>query len=259
MRDAIAGLATGEIARASRDATVDGIDVREGEWLGLVDGAAVASGDDFGEVVDAVVGALLDGGPRAAHRFSRATSAPDVDALRERLTSGAPERRGRGARGRAAALPAAALRGVAAVAALPGRRPSQCGYCSSTTATSTARRWSSSSTASPGSRWWPSAADSDAALRACRELEVDLVLLDYRLPDADGTGVTVAAPRRAPGRDSRVPHGRGVAGRACSASSRPVRPRWSRRATWGSPADDPGRRLIASRLGESRRRNRGAG
>ena len=89
MRDAIAGLATGEIARASRDATVDGVEVREGDWLGLVDGSAVASGDDIDEVVDAVVGALLDGG-RGLLTVLTGDDAPDVDALRRRIATAHP-------------------------------------------------------------------------------------------------------------------------------------------------------------------------
>ena len=67
----------------------------------------------------------------------------------------------------------------------PRRRgtASPSGCCWSTTATSTARRWSSCSAASPGSPW-SRRGRREAALRACRELDVDLVLLDYRLPDA---------------------------------------------------------------------------
>ena len=39
MRSAIDGLAVGEIVRASRDATVDGMAAAEGEFLALLDGA----------------------------------------------------------------------------------------------------------------------------------------------------------------------------------------------------------------------------
>ena len=44
MREALAGLVTGEIAIASRDASADGVPVREGEFLALLDGDAVAAG-----------------------------------------------------------------------------------------------------------------------------------------------------------------------------------------------------------------------
>jgi DAK2 domain fusion protein YloV len=89
MKDAIAGLATGEVARASRDATVDGIQVREGDWLGLVDGAAIVSDDDIDVVVDAVVGALLDGG-RGLLTVLTGDDAPDVAALRARIATAHP-------------------------------------------------------------------------------------------------------------------------------------------------------------------------
>ena len=41
------GVATGEVTIASRNVTLDGIEVRKGAWLGLADGAAVASGQSF--------------------------------------------------------------------------------------------------------------------------------------------------------------------------------------------------------------------
>ena len=47
MTRALEGVATGEVTIASRDVTLDGIDVRKGAWLGLADGAAVASGQSF--------------------------------------------------------------------------------------------------------------------------------------------------------------------------------------------------------------------
>ena len=62
MVSAQAGVVTGEVTIASRDVTLDGIDVRKGAWLGLADGAAVASGQSFDAVAGAVAERLLDGG-----------------------------------------------------------------------------------------------------------------------------------------------------------------------------------------------------
>jgi uncharacterized protein len=61
MLAALEGVVTGEVTVASRDVELDGVDVRKGAWLGLVDGAAVASGGDFGPVAEAVVERLLEG------------------------------------------------------------------------------------------------------------------------------------------------------------------------------------------------------
>jgi fatty acid kinase len=83
------GVATGEVTRASRDVSLDGIDVRKGAWLGLADGRAVASGDDFDEVVDAVVATLLEGG-RELLTILTGDDAPDAEALRVRLSDANP-------------------------------------------------------------------------------------------------------------------------------------------------------------------------
>jgi dihydroxyacetone kinase-like predicted kinase len=56
------GVATGEVTIASRDVTLDGIEVRKGAWLGLADGAAVACDQSFDVVAGAVAERLLDGG-----------------------------------------------------------------------------------------------------------------------------------------------------------------------------------------------------
>jgi dihydroxyacetone kinase-like predicted kinase len=62
MLAALEGIATGEVTVASRDVELDGVDVRKGAWLGLADGAAVASGNDFGPVAEAVVERLTEVG-----------------------------------------------------------------------------------------------------------------------------------------------------------------------------------------------------
>jgi dihydroxyacetone kinase-like predicted kinase len=62
MLEALEQVATGEITVASRDVELDGVDVRKGAWLGLADGAAVASSSDFEEVAFAVADRLLGDG-----------------------------------------------------------------------------------------------------------------------------------------------------------------------------------------------------
>jgi uncharacterized protein len=61
MLDAVASVATGEVTVASRDAELDGIAIRKGAFLGLVDGTAVASADDVEVVALEVVERVLDG------------------------------------------------------------------------------------------------------------------------------------------------------------------------------------------------------
>jgi DAK2 domain fusion protein YloV len=62
MLDALEGAATGEITVASRDATLDGVDIVQGAYLGLVDDVAVVSGPDLDAVVHEVVDRVLGRG-----------------------------------------------------------------------------------------------------------------------------------------------------------------------------------------------------
>jgi fatty acid kinase len=62
MGEVLDHVVTGEVTVASRDVTLDGIEVRKGAWLGLADGEAVASGDSFDAVAGAVVERLLADG-----------------------------------------------------------------------------------------------------------------------------------------------------------------------------------------------------
>jgi dihydroxyacetone kinase-like predicted kinase len=61
MREALRGVATGEVTVALRDVEIDGVDVREGAYLGLVDGAAVSCQDAFEDAASSVVDRVLDG------------------------------------------------------------------------------------------------------------------------------------------------------------------------------------------------------
>jgi hypothetical protein len=84
MREALESVGTGEVARASRDVELDGVDVRKGSWLGLTDGVATASGDDFEQVAEAVVESLLDG-ERETLTLLTGDEEPELDRLLERI------------------------------------------------------------------------------------------------------------------------------------------------------------------------------
>jgi hypothetical protein len=62
MLEELAAAATAEITIASRDASLDGVEIKEGEYLGLVDDTALVSDADLDVVVDAVVERVLAGG-----------------------------------------------------------------------------------------------------------------------------------------------------------------------------------------------------
>ncbi len=59
MEAALGDHAAGELTRAVRDATVDGIEVREGWYIGLLDGRAVKAGGDAAAVATALADRML--------------------------------------------------------------------------------------------------------------------------------------------------------------------------------------------------------
>jgi dihydroxyacetone kinase-like predicted kinase len=78
MHEALDALATGAVTVASRDADIDGVSVRKGDFLGLVEGDAVAAGEAFGDVARAVLERLL-AEPRDVLTFLTGADAPDLE------------------------------------------------------------------------------------------------------------------------------------------------------------------------------------
>jgi dihydroxyacetone kinase-like predicted kinase len=90
MLEAAAAVETGEVAIASRDAALDGIAVREGEYLGLVSGRAVAAGPGFHEVARAVADGLL-AEPRELLTLLTGEGAPALNGLLDELARRHPD------------------------------------------------------------------------------------------------------------------------------------------------------------------------
>jgi uncharacterized protein len=90
MQESLAGLATGEITVASRDASSDGVAVREGDYLGLLDGTTVAAGTSFDEVARELVGRLLYE-PRDVLTLLHGEGAPPLNGLVEELATQHPD------------------------------------------------------------------------------------------------------------------------------------------------------------------------
>jgi dihydroxyacetone kinase-like predicted kinase len=90
MQEILSSVATGEVTVASRDVEMNGIAIREGAYLGLVDGEAVAGGPDFDEVAVAVVERLL-AEPRGVLTLLTGKDEPDLTPLLERLGAEHPE------------------------------------------------------------------------------------------------------------------------------------------------------------------------
>jgi hypothetical protein len=90
MREALEGLVTGAVTVASRDAEVDGVVVKEGEYLGLAGGTALASAPDFGAVASAVLDSLL-AEPRDIVTLLTGEDAPALDGLIDKLRADYPD------------------------------------------------------------------------------------------------------------------------------------------------------------------------
>jgi fatty acid kinase len=90
MSEALTGVAAGEIAVASRDAAADGVPVRKGEFLALLDGSAVAAGANFDDVVRQLLEAML-AEPRDVLTLLRGEGAPPLNGLLDELAERHPE------------------------------------------------------------------------------------------------------------------------------------------------------------------------
>ncbi len=90
MREAVAEVTTGEVTIASRDVVLDGVNVRSGAWLGLVEDTVVACEDAFDDAAAHVVDRLLADG-REVLTVLTGSDAPDLDVLLARLAREHPE------------------------------------------------------------------------------------------------------------------------------------------------------------------------
>jgi hypothetical protein len=90
MRAALEGLATGAVTVASRDAEVDGVPVKQGEYLGLAGSTAVASAPDFAPVARAVLERLL-ADPRDVVTLLTGEDEPPLDGLLDELQRAHPD------------------------------------------------------------------------------------------------------------------------------------------------------------------------
>jgi DAK2 domain fusion protein YloV len=90
MRETVAAVAQGEVTRASRDVQLNGVSIRDGEWLGLAGGDPVAGGEEFDDVAFAVVTELLSE-PRSLLTFLTGAEPPHLDRLLERIEAAHPD------------------------------------------------------------------------------------------------------------------------------------------------------------------------
>jgi dihydroxyacetone kinase-like predicted kinase len=84
IQEALAPVVAAEVTVASRDATVDGIAVTEGQYLAIVDGRAFATGDDLWTVLDALLGHFAGQGLSLVNAY-RGEDAPDEGEVSARI------------------------------------------------------------------------------------------------------------------------------------------------------------------------------
>ncbi len=80
MQEALAGVATGAVTTASRDVELNGLRVRKGDYLGLIEGEPVVGGESFDEVATALVERLL-AEPREVLTLLTGEEEPPLDAV----------------------------------------------------------------------------------------------------------------------------------------------------------------------------------
>jgi uncharacterized protein len=90
MADAAAAVGTGAVTIASRDVSLNGLAVRRGAYLGLLEGEPVTGGERFDQVAEDVVERLL-AEPRTVLTLLAGEDAPELNDLLERVREHHPE------------------------------------------------------------------------------------------------------------------------------------------------------------------------
>ena len=90
MEEALAAVATGAVTVASKDAQLNGLRIRKGNFLGLAGGEPIAEGESFDEVAAAVVERLLTE-PRGVMTLLTGAEEPDLAPLIARVEAQHPD------------------------------------------------------------------------------------------------------------------------------------------------------------------------
>jgi fatty acid kinase len=90
MEEAVAAVATGAVTTASRDVQLNGISVKKGAFLGLLEGEPVAGGEDFEQVAADVVERLLTE-PRGVLTVLTGEGVPELNGFLGRLAERHPD------------------------------------------------------------------------------------------------------------------------------------------------------------------------
>jgi DAK2 domain fusion protein YloV len=90
MAELASGVATGAVTIASREVSVDGLNVERGAYLGLADGEPIAGGTSFDTVASSVVEALL-GEPRDVLTFITGADEPELGRILAHVAERHPE------------------------------------------------------------------------------------------------------------------------------------------------------------------------
>ena len=90
MREAIDSVATAAVTIASRDVELNGLEIREGQYLGLVEDEPLVGGESFDEVAEAVIEALLSS-PHDTMTVLTGADAPEIGDLVDEVSTRHPE------------------------------------------------------------------------------------------------------------------------------------------------------------------------
>lgn len=86
MTASLSAVQSGEITQAVRDTTIDGVEIHENEFMGILDGKIIASCENLTAAVRAMVKAMIDGDAELISlHYGQDVAADDAEALQEQL------------------------------------------------------------------------------------------------------------------------------------------------------------------------------